>query len=116
MSEHTAFVFGETSKQPGVETEYVDIRTLKIWTSDADEAVKDHRLPRSFPAPTMSCLLCRNTITVFPGCSSTSSIPTKNTSSHKEVGICGVSAGGFGGTRVLLGLLPVLRELGLIST
>ena len=68
MSEHTAFVFGEMSKQPGVETEYVDIRTLKIWTSDADEAVKDHRLPRSFPAPTMSCLLCRNTITVFPGC------------------------------------------------
>src|SRR6266567_616427 len=56
------------AKQPGVETEYVDIRTLKIWTSDAGEAVKDHRLPRSFPAPTVSCLLCRNTITVSPGC------------------------------------------------
>jgi len=68
MSEHIAFVFGEMSKQPVVETEYVDIRTLKIWTSDAGEALKDHRFPRSFPAPTVSCLFCRNTITVFPGC------------------------------------------------
>ena len=34
---------------------------------------------------------------------------------HKAVGICGVSAGGFGGTRVIQGLLPVLRELGLIT-
>jgi hypothetical protein len=67
MSEHIAFVFGEMSKQPGVETEYVDIRTLKIWTSEAGDAVKDHRFPRSFPAPTVSCLLRRNTITVFAG-------------------------------------------------
>jgi NAD(P)H-dependent FMN reductase len=34
---------------------------------------------------------------------------------HKAVGICGVSAGGFGGTRVIQGLLPVLRELGLVT-
>jgi len=31
------------------------------------------------------------------------------------VGICGVSAGGFGGTRVIENLLPVLRELGLVT-
>jgi NAD(P)H-dependent FMN reductase len=34
---------------------------------------------------------------------------------HKAVGICGVSAGGFGGTRVVQNLLPVLRELGLVT-
>ena len=34
---------------------------------------------------------------------------------HKAVGICGVSAGGFGGTRVIENLLPVLRELGLVT-
>jgi NAD(P)H-dependent FMN reductase len=33
---------------------------------------------------------------------------------HKAVGIGGISAGGFGGTRVIQSLLPVLRELGLI--
>ncbi len=35
---------------------------------------------------------------------------------HKPVCLCGVSAGGFGGTRVIENLLPVLRELGLITT
>ncbi|HEX8748785.1 MAG TPA: NADPH-dependent FMN reductase, partial [Pyrinomonadaceae bacterium] len=34
---------------------------------------------------------------------------------HKAVGVCGVSAGGFGGTRVIENLLPVLRELGLVA-
>ena len=34
---------------------------------------------------------------------------------HKAVGICGVSAGPFGGTRVTENLLPVLRELGLVT-
>jgi NAD(P)H-dependent FMN reductase len=34
---------------------------------------------------------------------------------HKAVGICGVSAGGFGGTRVIQNLLPVMRELGLLT-
>ena len=34
---------------------------------------------------------------------------------HKAVGICGVSAGPFGGARVIEGLLPVMRELGLVA-
>jgi NAD(P)H-dependent FMN reductase len=34
---------------------------------------------------------------------------------HKAVGICGVSAGPFGGSRVIESLLPVLRELGLVA-
>jgi len=34
---------------------------------------------------------------------------------HKAVGVCGVSAGSFGGTRVIEALLPVLRELGLVT-
>ncbi|MBA3272595.1 MAG: hypothetical protein H0T11_01805 [Chthoniobacterales bacterium] len=35
---------------------------------------------------------------------------------HKPVGICGVSAGPFGGTRVIENLLPVMRELGLVAS
>ena len=34
---------------------------------------------------------------------------------HKPVGLCGVSAGGFGGTRVIESLLPVMRELGMVT-
>ena len=33
---------------------------------------------------------------------------------HKAVGVCGVSAGPFGGARMIQSLLPVLRELGLV--
>jgi NAD(P)H-dependent FMN reductase len=35
---------------------------------------------------------------------------------HKAAGIVGVSAGPFGGTRVVQSLLPVLREVGLTTT
>jgi NAD(P)H-dependent FMN reductase len=34
---------------------------------------------------------------------------------HKAVGICGVSAGAIGGARVIETLLPVMRELGLVT-
>jgi NAD(P)H-dependent FMN reductase len=34
---------------------------------------------------------------------------------HKAVGICGVSAGPMGGARVIESLLPVMRELGLVT-
>jgi len=34
---------------------------------------------------------------------------------HKAVGIAGVSAGPFGGVRVIQNLLPVMRELGLVT-
>jgi NAD(P)H-dependent FMN reductase len=34
---------------------------------------------------------------------------------HKAVGLVGVSAGPWGGTRVIQNLLPVMRELGLVT-
>src|SRR5437867_4774269 len=40
-------------------------------------------------------------------------VASKNT--FKAVGIVGVSAGPFGGARVIQNLLPVMRELGLVT-
>lgn len=34
---------------------------------------------------------------------------------HKAAGVVGVSAGPFGGTRAIENLLPVLRELGMVT-
>jgi len=34
---------------------------------------------------------------------------------HKAAGICGVSAGPFGGARMIQNFLPVLRELGMVT-
>jgi NAD(P)H-dependent FMN reductase len=34
---------------------------------------------------------------------------------HKAAGVCGVSAGPFGGARMIQNFLPVLRELGMMT-
>jgi NAD(P)H-dependent FMN reductase len=34
---------------------------------------------------------------------------------HKAAGVCGVSAGPFGGARMIQNFLPVLRELGMVT-
>jgi NAD(P)H-dependent FMN reductase len=117
MSEYVAkFVFGEMSKQPGVETEYLDIRTLKVSTSDAGEAVKDLTFSAIVSRADGLVLVVPEYNHSFPGLLKHVLDSNLKEYIHKAVGICGVSAGGFGGTRVIQSLLPVLRELGLMTT
>src|ERR1044072_1288259 len=107
------FVFGEVQKFEGVETELIDIRELKFPTDDAGEAIKD---------PTFSAAMMRADGIVivtpeynhgYPGMLKHVLDTNLKEYIHKAVGICGVSAGGFGCTRVIEAMLPVLRELGL---
>src|SRR6266567_601507 len=86
LSEHVAnFLAAEVAKRPGVETELIDIRTLGLSITDAGESMK-HALDTNLKEYI-----------------------------HKAVGICGVSAGPWGGTRVVQNMLPVMRELGLVT-
>jgi NAD(P)H-dependent FMN reductase len=109
------FVFGEVQKFEGVETELIDIRELKFPTDDAGEAIKD---------PTFSAAMLRADGIVivtpeynhgYPGMLKHVLDTNLKEYIHKAVGICGVSAGGFGGTRVIEAMLPVMRELGLVT-
>jgi len=109
------FVFGEVQKHEGVETELIDIRELEFPTDDAGEAIKD---------PTFSAAMMRADGIVivtpeynhgYPGMLKHVLDTNLKEYIHKAVGICGVSAGGFGGTRVIESLLPVMRELGLVT-
>jgi NAD(P)H-dependent FMN reductase len=115
-SEHAArFVFEQTKKRENVETEFIDVRTLPMKLDDAGEQMKD---------PTFSATISRSDGLIivtpeynhgYPGLLKHALDMNLEEYIHKAVGICGVSAGPFGGARVIEALLPVMRELGLVT-
>src|ERR1700680_4898800 len=116
QSEHVPrFVFEQTKKRAGVETELIDVRSLPMGLDDAGEQMKD---------PAFSSIIerCDGLIIVtpeynhgYPGLLKHALDMCLEEYIHKAVGICGVSAGSFGGARVIESLLPVMRELGLVT-
>src|SRR4030095_79766 len=109
------FVFEQTKKRPDIETELIDVCKLPMKLDDAGEQMKD---------PQFSAIIerCDGLIIVtpeynhgYPGLLKHALDMNLEEYIHKAVGICGVSAGPFGGTGVIEGLLPVRRELGLVT-
>ncbi len=109
------FVLEQVRKRAGVETTLVDIKELRLPVDDAGEALKD---------PSFSALVMRADALIlvvpeynhgYPGLLKHALDTNLKEYIHKAVGICGVSAGGFGGARVIESLLPVMRELGLVT-
>jgi len=105
----------ELARRPGVETELIDIARVPLRTDDAGQATKD---------PTFSSRMERADalVVVSPEYNHGYSGLLKHVLDsclkeyiHKAVGVVGVSAGPFGGTRGIQDLLPVLRELGLVT-
>ena len=116
MSEHVAdFVMEELSKRQGVETVLVDIRTLLLPVTDAGEAIKDPQFSATVMRADALVLVVPEYNHGYPGLLKHVLDTNLKEYIHKAVGICGVSAGGFGGTRVIQNLLPVMRELGLVT-
>ncbi len=115
-SENVAkFVFGEVQKREGVETELIDIRDLKLPIDDAGEAIKDLYFSEVMMRADGLVIVTPEYNHGYPGLLKHVLDTNLKEYIHKAVGICGVSAGGFGGTRVIQGLLPVMRELGLVT-
>jgi NAD(P)H-dependent FMN reductase len=116
MSEHVArFVVDEVKKRDGVETELIDVRALKLSTDDAGEAIKDAGFSASMAKADAVVIVTPEYNHGYPGLLKHALDTNLKEYIHKAVGVCGVSAGGFGGTRVIENLLPVLRELGLVT-
>ena len=116
MSEHAArFVSGEVEKRAGVETELIDVRELNLPTTDAGEAIKDENFSRACARADALVIVTPEYNHGYPGLLKHALDTNLKEYIHKAVGVCGVSAGGFGGTRVIENLLPVLRELGLVA-
>lgn len=116
MSEHVAnFVLGETSKQNSVETELIDVRKLNLNINDAGAAVKQPEFSASMNRADAIIVVAPEYNHGYPGMLKHLLDSCLKEYIHKAAGICGVSAGGFGGTRVIENLLPVMRELGLVT-
>jgi NAD(P)H-dependent FMN reductase len=109
------FVFGEVSKREGVETELIDVRDLRLAADDEGEAIKEAEFSAKMSRADALVLVVPEYNHGYPGLLKHALDSNLKEYIHKAVGVCGVSAGGFGGTRVIENLLPVLRELGLVT-
>ena len=116
MSEHAArFVFSEVSKRPDMETELIDIRNLRFSIDDAGEAIKNSQFSATVNRADGLILVVPEYNHSFPGLLKHVLDTNLKEYIHKAVGVCGVSAGPFGGARMIQSLLPVLRELGMVT-
>ena len=115
-SENVAgFVYEETKKREGVTTELIDLRDMKIAVDDAGEAIKDAKFSETIQRADGLIFVVPEYNHGYPGLLKHVLDSNLKEYIHKAAGICGVSAGGFGGTRMIENLLPVLRELGLVT-
>ena len=115
-SENVAkFVFEQVKKSEGVESELIDIRELNFPADDAGEQIKDAKFSAACERADGLVVVTPEYNHGYPGMLKHVLDSNLKEYIHKAVGICGVSAGGFGGTRVIESLLPVMRELGLVT-
>jgi NAD(P)H-dependent FMN reductase len=115
-SENVAgFVLEQVRKRGDVETELIDVRGLCPPVDDAGESIKNAQFSGTVERADALILVVPEYNHGYPGLLKHVLDTNLKEYIHKAVGICGVSAGGFGGTRVIQNLLPVLRELGLVT-
>jgi NAD(P)H-dependent FMN reductase len=116
MSEHAATLMcAEIAKRPGVETELIDVARLRIPVDDAGEAAKDPVLAETMNRADALVIVAPEYNHGYPGLLKHVLDTNLKEYIHKAAGIVGVSAGVFGGARVIQNLIPVLRELGLVT-
>jgi NAD(P)H-dependent FMN reductase len=109
------FIFEETKKRADVETELIDVCNLPMKLDDAGEQMKDPKFSATIERCDGLIIVTPEYNHGYPGLLKHALDMNLKEYIHKAVGICGVSAGPFGGARVIEGLLPVMRELGLVT-
>jgi len=109
------FVIDQLRGSERVETEMVDVRDVALIFDDAGEAVKDARFSAVAMRADALILVVPEYNHGYPGILKHVLDTNLKEYIHKAVGIVGVSAGPFGGARMIQNLLPVMRELGLVN-
>jgi NAD(P)H-dependent FMN reductase len=116
MSLHAArLVTEKLSKRSGAETELIDIAKLPLPTNDAGEAIKNTDFSSKISKADALVIVSPEYNHGYSGLLKHVLDSCLKEYVHKAVGIVGVSAGPFGGARVIQNLLPVMRELGLVT-
>lgn len=117
QSEHVAqFLLGEMRKRPEIETEIIDVRNLAMTLQDAGQAMQDPAYKEKIVRADGIVIVAPEYNHGYPGLLKHALDMCLEEYIHKAAAVCGVSAGPFGGSRVIENLLPVLRELGLAVT
>src|SRR5213083_92679 len=115
-SEHASrFVFEQTKRRADIETELIDVCELPMKLDDAGEQMKDPKFSAAIERCDALVIVTPEYNHGYPGLLKHALDMNLKEYIHKAVGICGVSAGPFGGARVIENLLPVMRELGLVA-
>jgi len=116
MSLHAAnLMASEIAKRPGVETELIDISRMPLPVDDAGEAIKHAEFSEKMNRADALVIVSPEYNHGYSGLLKHVLDSCLKEYIHKAVGIAGVSAGPFGGTRVIQNMLPVMRELGLVT-
>ena len=116
LSEHVARVMIEQlCKRADVATTLIDVRKLDLSSMDAGESIKDAGFSEAIRRADGLVIVAPEYNHGYPGILKHVLDTNLKEYIHKPVGLCGVSAGGFGGTRVVESLLPVMRELGMVT-
>ena len=116
MSGHAArFVWQELQKREGVCSELIDIAALEHRLDDSGQGTGDPRFAASMAQADGIVIVAPEYNHAMPGLLKHVLDSCLKEYIHKAAGIVAVSAGPFGGTRVIETSLPVLRELGLVT-
>jgi len=116
MSQHAArLIREELGKCAGVETELIDIAQLPLPTNDAGEAIKQAAFSAKMSKSDALVVVSPEYNHGYSGLLKHVLDSCLKEYIHKAAGIVGVSAGPFGGSRVVENLLPVMREIGLVT-
>jgi len=107
-------VLDEAKKRAGIEAELLDVRDIPMRFDDAGSGMLDPKFAQKMQRADALVLVVPEYNHGYPGLLKHALDMCLEEYNHKAVGICGVSAGPFGGSRVIENLLPVMRELGLV--
>jgi NAD(P)H-dependent FMN reductase len=119
MSAHVAkWLVSEMEKRPEIETRLFDVAEFDLPHDDYGQGLKD-----SFPEWRDAIIRADGLVIVapeynhgYPGSLKAVLDLLLREYVHKAVGFVGVSAGVWGGTRVIESMVPMVRELGLAVT
>ena len=119
QSEHVAkFVYAEMQKRDDLTTEFIDVRDFDLPHDNYGRALKD-----KFPKFKETVIKADGLVLVvpeynhsFPGILKSVLDLLLAEYRHKAVGVAGVSAGPWGGVRMIESILPFFRNLGLVMS
>jgi NAD(P)H-dependent FMN reductase len=103
------------NRRSGVCSNVIDIASLPLPVDDAGEAIKQAAYAEAISAADGLVIVAPEYNHSFPGLLKHTLDSCLSEYLHKAVGLVGVSAGPFAGIRVIQSLLPVMRELGLVT-